>query len=96
MANENRNVQKISKTKNPNILKPTKLSRALNSEDYPNIVNARYFKDKRNDDLDNKVPRWDISFKELTQIYDEARFNTYLDWDLKKYKTITKISFAKI
>ena len=82
MVQENRKVPKNSKTKARNIRKHRKCFRALNSDDPLKIINPRYYREKLNDDLDEKVPSWDISYEKLKQIYDEARFDTYLDWEM--------------
>ena len=39
------------------------------------------YKRQRNTELDQQVPRWDISLTDLKRVYDQARFDRYLDWE---------------
>ena len=45
-------------------------------EDY-----VEYYRHERNAVLDQEVPIWDISLTKLKRVYDQARFDTYLDWE---------------
>ena len=77
MLRQNGNVPNISKPKTRNIQSPKKLFRASDSED---SEFAWYYQYKRNSALDDEVPTWDIPLSKLKRIYDQARFDTYLDW----------------
>ena len=83
MVRQNGKVPNITKIKTRNIHSPTNLFRS--SKDY-----ADYYKHKRNTVLDQQVPIWDISLTDLKRVYDQARFETYLDWESCSKKRIKR------
>ena len=74
MVRQNDKVPNITKIKTRNIHSLMNLFREA-PKDY-----ADYYIRQRNTDLDQQVPRWDISLADLKRVYDQARFDTYLDW----------------
>ena len=77
MIYEHRKAKRINTHKSRAISFNTNLFRAIKSESMP-----KYYSDKKNVDLEDKVPKWDISFQDLVTFYDKARFEKYLDWEL--------------
>ena len=42
------------------------------------------FKHQNNTVLENRVPTWDITFQQLLDFYDRARFERYIDFTYRK------------
>ena len=77
MIYELRKANSTNKHKSQTIHFNTNLFRGIKTENMP-----KHHSDKKNVDLEDKVPKWDISFEDLVTFYDKARFEKYLDWEL--------------
>ena len=48
------------------------------------LIPPDFYRNIRTVDYDQYIPRWDITLSELQVLYDEARFERYLEWSTKK------------
>ena len=68
-------------------LKTNQFRKDIKEEDTP-----KHYSDKKNIVLEEKVPTWDISCNDLVTLYDEARFELYLDWELEEHSVTGQCS----
>ena len=44
------------------------------------LITPNYYREIPSHDFDRYIPKWDITLAELQELYDEARFERFLDW----------------
>ena len=44
------------------------------------VITPNYYREIRSQDFDRYIPKWDITLAELQELYDDARFERYLEW----------------
>ena len=49
-----------------------------------NVVPPQHYRIFQNHDLEHNVPKWRITFEQLVDFYDRARFERYIDFSYRK------------